>query len=380
MIDAHSLSHLIHLIYRAAEDQQAWPAFLAAFARTFHGGPSALFMHDSQCGDLSRQGDKIMLLEYHDYDSAYVESYTRHYAACSPWTRAQAQFPPGQAVLSEMLCPTDALIRTEFYQDWLRPQGLMYCLGGLVSRDNGHTIMLATLRSAGQPAFDQQDLRHYDLLQPHLKLALALHRRLSLLSSLNGALDSLPLALWLCNREGKVLHVNQAGRQIASRRRGLWIDEGGGLHSEQTSEDAGLQAAMLRACGHQDAGHRSGSALALSRPDSTTTLTVMLAPVKEGATGLSDDTHVIVFATDPDERTYAPEELLIQRFGLTRRQAQLAGWLMLGEDLKSYARHFDVAYDTARSHLKQVFLKTGARRQAELIRILLSVMPTQNES
>lgn len=38
-----------------------------------------------------------------------------------------------------------------------------------------------------------------------------------------------------------------------------------------------------------------------------------------------------------------------------------------GETLKEFAHHHDVTYETARSHIRRILDKTGARRQSELV-------------
>jgi DNA-binding CsgD family transcriptional regulator len=59
-------------------------------------------------------------------------------------------------------------------------------------------------------------------------------------------------------------------------------------------------------------------------------------------------------------------------FGLTKAEARLALRLAAGSSLASAAQAFDVKLTTIRSQLQQVFAKTGASRQTELVAMLLS--------
>ncbi len=54
------------------------------------------------------------------------------------------------------------------------------------------------------------------------------------------------------------------------------------------------------------------------------------------------------------------------RFNLTETQARLAIFLAEGGTVAEYAAAMNVSVETVRSHLKAVFAKTGAKRQAEL--------------
>jgi DNA-binding CsgD family transcriptional regulator len=66
---------------------------------------------------------------------------------------------------------------------------------------------------------------------------------------------------------------------------------------------------------------------------------------------------------------------LRSQFGLTRAEAQLTLHLVTGETLRSASAKFDISYQTARTHLKNIFNKTGACRQAELVIVILSALP-----
>ncbi|MCW6506777.1 helix-turn-helix transcriptional regulator [Lichenifustis flavocetrariae] len=59
-------------------------------------------------------------------------------------------------------------------------------------------------------------------------------------------------------------------------------------------------------------------------------------------------------------------------FGLTPAEARLAYEMAHGDGLGACARRLGITPNTARTHLKHVFEKTGTRRQAELLRLLLS--------
>ncbi|WP_246800502.1 helix-turn-helix transcriptional regulator [Bradyrhizobium sp. ERR14] len=57
-------------------------------------------------------------------------------------------------------------------------------------------------------------------------------------------------------------------------------------------------------------------------------------------------------------------------FGLTPAQARLASLLVAGKSLEEIALDMNISSGTARNHLKAVFLRTGTRRQAELVSLL----------
>jgi DNA-binding CsgD family transcriptional regulator len=62
-------------------------------------------------------------------------------------------------------------------------------------------------------------------------------------------------------------------------------------------------------------------------------------------------------------------------FDLTLAEARLALHLVRGETLLSAEAKLNISYETARSSLKNIFRKTGTRRQAELVVVILTALP-----
>jgi DNA-binding CsgD family transcriptional regulator len=68
-------------------------------------------------------------------------------------------------------------------------------------------------------------------------------------------------------------------------------------------------------------------------------------------------------------------DLLRCHFGLTPAEARLALHLVAGEALRPAAVKLSISYETARTHLKNIFGKTGTRRQAELVIVIVTALP-----
>ena len=60
-------------------------------------------------------------------------------------------------------------------------------------------------------------------------------------------------------------------------------------------------------------------------------------------------------------------QVLQQIYGLTRAEIVLVQALASGPSLEEAAHVIGIAVNTARTHLKHIFIKTGAKRQSELI-------------
>jgi len=73
-------------------------------------------------------------------------------------------------------------------------------------------------------------------------------------------------------------------------------------------------------------------------------------------------------------------DLLRRHFGLTPAEARLALHLIAGETLRSAEAKLSITYETARTHLKNIFSKTGTCRQAELVVVLVAALPRVREA
>ena len=62
-------------------------------------------------------------------------------------------------------------------------------------------------------------------------------------------------------------------------------------------------------------------------------------------------------------------------YGLTMTEADVAVRIARGADLQEISDELSVSIATVRKHLQHVFDKTDTHRQAELVRLLLTLRP-----
>lgn len=108
---------------------------------------------------------------------------------------------------------------------------------------------------------------------------------------------------------------------------------------------------------HTDAGHR---------------LALRCMPVRAGCLLYHPERALtLIMVTSATTEPLPTAQALRRRHGFTPAQSRLAATLASGAALREAARHCGISYETARVYLKQLFLKTGAHRQAELVGVLL---------
>jgi DNA-binding CsgD family transcriptional regulator len=182
------------------------------------------------------------------------------------------------------------------------------------------------------------------------------------------ALDRVALGVVLVSAKGQVLWLNRTAEAIVASDDGLSVERNG-LSAARSDESRSLQR-LIAAAGAT--GLNAACAISLSRRSGAPPLPVLVAPLS--GKRLAEGPYwpaAIVFIGNPEQEARSPADLLRRLYGLTRAEARLAAILLQGKDLAEAAGELGVTMNTVRTQLRCVFDKTGARRQAEIVRILL---------
>ena len=79
----------------------------------------------------------------------------------------------------------------------------------------------------------------------------------------------------------------------------------------------------------------------------------------------------LVFVHDPEDQVRPHLETCRILYDLTRAEATVAALVAGGKSVREIADEVGVREDTVRTHLKKIFDKTGTKRQAELVKLVL---------
>jgi DNA-binding response OmpR family regulator/DNA-binding CsgD family transcriptional regulator len=99
---------------------------------------------------------------------------------------------------------------------------------------------------------------------------------------------------------------------------------------------------------------------------------LMLVPSQKLA-GQEAGENVVLLVIDTEQRTKISGETLVRLYNLTKSETRIALMLIDGKRLDQIAEELEVAQTTVVFHLKNLFRKTDTHRQADLVRVLLSV-------
>lgn len=245
--------------------------------------------------------------------------------------------------------------------------GLGNFVGGLIPLGDDRYMALALHRRPGDTGdFSTRVLDRVNGLLPHLAQAVSLSHSMAVNRSasalLHGHLDSWPCAMVVCDVNGRVHWLNQQAMKAFRADGELRCPQ------RQLRAVSGQAQQRLTRALKQAAEEHSQAYAVFST--ATGRLHMAVQPLEAHADGI--DKLVLVTLTGEDAPGgRIPVEALEVLFDLTGAEARLASALVAGSTVEQYAQQRGVTIGTARYQLNQVLLKTGAHRQADLVRRVL---------
>ncbi len=174
------------------------------------------------------------------------------------------------------------------------------------------------------------------------------------------------------DRRGHVLAANDRARDLLQGADGL-SDRDGALQAWAPGDQPGLQRLLAGALPAAGGVAVSGS-MALRRADGLLPLVLHVKPVTAaqpdyGGRGVA----ALVLIVEPGGRFSIDPALVAGVLGLTRAESQVAAWLAEGRSVEDITRLSGRATETIYWRLKQIYQKLHLSRQADLVRLVLSV-------
>jgi DNA-binding CsgD family transcriptional regulator len=370
---------LVGQIYEAAVDPSRWPDFLQAFGRAVQGQGTLIFSHNVETFEVTTAEDATSPTGATGFAPEFMKSLGEYYNSVNVWAQNEAVLKPGRAVTGSMLFPARELPKTEWYNDWLRPQDLFHAIGGLIVQDGPWAVKFSCLRSPRMEDYVGEEMQLYQALLPHLARAARVQRRFAFLQSLStsslGLLEMVPHAVMLLDASARVLHVNAAAEAELRRADPLRFTSSGQLECRGAPRlRTALWTAIRAVLDPVRAARENLSPVAqLSRRNGhllSVQAVPLPAPAASGAIAtLSSRLAACALIVQP-----APSPARVpfsERYGLTPAESKVASLIAKGKLIPEVARDLGVSPNTVKSQLRAIYLKTDTRRQGELIRLFL---------
>lgn len=359
-IEENGIAALISAIYDAAADFGRWPDALRLIAETCGARAAVL----TRQGENSGQSWSVAPL----CDSAYYESYARHYHRINPiWYRTSSS-QAGTVQTDDMIMPRNDFTRTEFYNDFLVPQRLGSVLNAVALVEEGRQTAIALHR---RKQFEPEHVQLYRLLVPHLQRAVQLNIKIAEMQMCSTAsLEALDRGTLLVNKSARVVFADYPAERLCTSSGPLKISEGI-LCAHRADDTALLHSIITRSVLRgSDAG--AGGQLYLPCESGKRPISILVIPLRSDDVPFfaAERAVAVVFVTDPNRQSEAFSSKIQRQFGLTPAETAFAVELLDGHGIQAAADRLGIMRSTGRTHLARIFEKTHTHRQAELVRLM----------
>ncbi|OOG25370.1 hypothetical protein B1C78_06870 [Thioalkalivibrio denitrificans] len=370
-----ALNQLIDRIYAAAVDATVWPEVMESLQDAFRCTSVGLYCADMHSGDVS-------VVELRDIDPGYVRDYVQYYMRDNPWCRVPELQVPGCIRTDRSL---DAYYKrpgyyrsTEYYNDWMKPQGFIHSLSTTLRSDGDLRTKFYMYRGQRPGEFTRPEFRRFQNLSGHLMRAVGVAYRLNQREAGTAGglsvLDHLRFGVILLDTGLRLVHANRFAEELLARGEGLHVRDARvrALHAE---DNRALEATLSGALSvHMGWSTDLPQAAGIRRERGRRPLRATAVPLARLSESLFmvRRAAVALMISDPELEAVVPDHWLRHRYGLTGAEARLARSLVRGESLRAAADSNGLTYETARWYLKNIFQKTGTGGQPQLVKTLLS--------
>jgi len=366
---------LVETIYEAALRPDAWKDFLAGLCAAI--GAQAAFFQIYDTVDAAGAA-----LWWHGHPDEAMTQYSSwasknpHLIALTPTLRT------GLVVANTPITRAE-LLKTEYFNDFLRHYLPTCAATGACVYGNGTTqVVLGIDRVLDLDPFDAHESGVLARLTPHLQRAMVIHKRLgdsdlAHTTSLD-TLNRLDFGVVLLSRRGRIVEMNDAARAIVNDATALEVTVRGHLRTKDGLQQAKLEALIAGACTAWEHPLRSSDgALTVRRTGTGSPVEVLASPLRLQQFALTPELPAaILFLRDP-ERSSVPLARLQQIYGLTVAEARVAQRLKTGESVSELSDSLKISITTARTHVRRLLEKFGARSLSDLTRRIAGLPPVR---
>jgi DNA-binding CsgD family transcriptional regulator/PAS domain-containing protein len=267
----------------------------------------------------------------------------------------------------------DALKRSRYWRDYLVPNRFRDAVMGTVVREGdsfGHWMLIT---HDDRDVLTSEEVAGVELIAPHLRRAVEISRVLGVqrleAETYRAALGHLESPVLILDERRWVMHANPRAEALLEQGTVLRRQKGRLLGATEEVER------LVRRVG-EDAAMRGAAGLeaTVTGADGEAWLlfAVILDRSAERVPGQAAGSVMLVLRS-PRRDTHNPISIAARVFGLTPAQVQVLAFLAQGHPPEEIAAILGVSISTVRSHLRDLFGRTGTTRQAELVARTLSL-------
>ena len=361
------LLQLIGGIYDSALQPDLWDVVLPRIGAFVGGSGGGLFAHHS-----SRKTASI----YYQFgtDPGYRQLYLQKYMTMDPMFGTYFVLDVGEVFSTSTIMSHTEFTQSRFYREWVQPQGWIDNICVYLDRSaEGHAAMVV-FRNEREGIADEPARERMRLLVPHLRRAVLIGNlvefKTTQAATFADALDGLSASVLFVDSNGRIVHANAAGRAMIADADILRASLGRLVASDPDVNRA-LRDIFLAAGSGDAAVGVKGVAVPLVARDGERYVAHVL-PLSSGArssAGLGYTAAAALFVQKAALATNSPPEVIARTYRLTPMELRVLLAIVEVGGVPQVAETLGIGEGTVKTHLKRLYAKTGARRQADLVKL-----------
>ena len=368
MKDWGMVSGVLDAVYEAATSPAGWSDALRKIGNAFDCQSAALIDRNlrSMQGQVTTTG----------IDAGSQREFLDVWSARDILRQRTKAWRPGAVETDQQILPKPELLASDYYNGFMKPRDMHAVMRLTLAHEDRFLKVISLIRPRSAGEFEASAAETCRWLMPHLQRATSIGFHVDEANATLGAfsdlIDRSANACLILDASGRVKFANQSARAMAEAADGLLL-RNDRLEILDGSSGGTLYRLLAGATGQLKEAAARGGVVRLARPSGKSSLTAIVGPLARASNWAGSGPMAFVLITDPDATSIRPEAMLKQLFGFSRAETRVAERLMMGDSPEQAAATLNIKISTARWHLAALYRKTGAKRQAELVRLLLSL-------
>lgn len=247
-------------------------------------------------------------------------------------------------------------------------------ISGILNRQNENLILIA-FRKKDKAYFGKNERDLIGMVSPYIKMVyqycITIEEKEKYLDILKRAIEFEGKGIILIDKNLNVLFLNRIAEIILSKKEGLEITKYGleindpvfSIHFKKS----------LKKIFNSEYNDKEDIIFAIPKRDRTIPLVVQVIPINERFFLKEGQGSALIILYDSSYYPLPDPEFLTKLFKFTSQEKNIAILLTKGMDLKEISKELKISLHTVRTHLKHIYSKTNTARQAELMKLLLSL-------
>lgn len=350
---------LIDLIYAILLGEASWQQFLDTLAAGMPNGKTVMVMH----GIANPQEGYVPFSA--GFDDKAIETYNAHYADLNVWQPPLTRQKAGIGVTDDELLPSEDLVKSEFFNDYLIPNEIQMMACARIGSDKRYSFSVAALSARADPELKTEMADRLSGLGPHLKRAFDYYRREGsnrAATEIGAALlDALDIGLVVIGDDARVKTISDAGQAMLAENSPVRISPLG----QFGFRDAQLQTVLNGMLERKYAGPKVVSLFSHG-----TKLNLIHVNKDHVSLYFEGPTVIVLMEQLGRGATAFDPQLVSLVYGLTKAETRAVSGIVAGKSVDQIAQEASLSRETIRVQMKSLYAKTGASSEADILRLL----------